>query len=227
MMSTRESTTLRGALRWLPQTLFGRLLLVLAGGLVLAQLLSAGLSLAEREDLLQIAGGHQQAQRIADVVSLLDSLGPQERDRVLSVLSVPPLVVTLHDAPDAGAADAEARSGGPHAMMVEAMLRASLGSDRSILLQTDAAPSGPVEVVLAHGQYRCAGGADVAQRLAGNEGEEVIEPRCVVQDRLRPLVGRRPGAVVGPDRRQVRPGGRRGRNGRDHHRRNHRPSVPT
>jgi hypothetical protein len=89
-------------------------------------------------------------------------------------------------------------------------------------MNPDAAPSGPVEVVLAHGQYRCAGGADVAQRLAGNEGEEVIEPRCVVQDRLRPLVGRRPGAVVGPDRRQVRPGGRRGRNGRDHHRRNHR-----
>jgi signal transduction histidine kinase len=145
-MLAAADTALRGAMRWLPQTLFHRLLLVLAGGLVLAQLLSAGLGLAEREDVLQLAVGRQQAQRIADVVSLIDSLGPQERERVLSVLSVPPLVVTLHDDPAAAPAEAEAGNGGPHAMMVEALLRASLGSERAILLQTDAAP-GNVRIV--------------------------------------------------------------------------------
>ena len=85
--------------RWLPRSLFGRLMLVLAGGLLLAQLLSAAINLAERDRLLVNAGGMQQAQRIADVVKLLDSLGPAERERIVSVLSVPPLVLSLDDVP--------------------------------------------------------------------------------------------------------------------------------
>ncbi|HEY0824080.1 MAG TPA: two-component sensor histidine kinase, partial [Ramlibacter sp.] len=67
--------------RWLPQSLFGRLVLVLAGGLLVAQLLSAAINLAERDRLLLHAGGMQQAQRIADGVKLLDAFGPAERER--------------------------------------------------------------------------------------------------------------------------------------------------
>ena len=74
-------------------------MLVLAGGLLLAQLLSAAINLAERDRLLLAARGTQQAQRIADVVKLLDSLGPAERERIVAVFSVPPLVLSLHDAP--------------------------------------------------------------------------------------------------------------------------------
>lgn len=60
-------------MRLLPQSLFGRLLAFLAGGLTLAQLLSAALLLQDRDQALYHAvGGH--AQRIAAIVNLLDSL---------------------------------------------------------------------------------------------------------------------------------------------------------
>jgi len=118
--------------RWLPRSLFGRLMLVLAGGLLLAQLLSAAINLAERDRLLLTASGRQQAQRIADVVKLLDTSGPPERERIVAVLSVPPLVLSLRDAPTA-------RPGtdthGPHAMMFAAFVRDSLGDDRQVRVE--------------------------------------------------------------------------------------------
>jgi signal transduction histidine kinase len=118
--------------RWWPQSLFGRLMLVLAGGLLLAQLLSAAINFAERDRLLLNAGGMQQAQRIADVVKLLDSLGPAERDRIVGVLNVPPLVVSLHDAPLPVAAS---RDAAPRAVMFSAMLHASLGPGRDVRVE--------------------------------------------------------------------------------------------
>jgi signal transduction histidine kinase len=122
-------------MRWLPQSLFGRLLLVLAGGLLLAQLLSAAINLAERDRLLLTAGGMQQAQRIADAVKLLDALAPAERQRIAAVLDVPPLVLSLHATPP------PSRAGeGPRAAMFSAMLRASIGVDREVRVETAAAP---------------------------------------------------------------------------------------
>ena len=47
--------------RWLPRSLFGRLVLVLGSGLLLAQLLSAAINYFERDRLLLTAGGRQQA----------------------------------------------------------------------------------------------------------------------------------------------------------------------
>ena len=119
--------------RWLPRSLFGRLMLVLAGGLLLAQLLSAAINLAERDRLLVNAGGMQQAQRIADVVKLLDTLGPTERERIVSVLRVPPLVLSLDDAPRPPLRDAN--DTGPRAAMFTAVLRASLGDDRALRVE--------------------------------------------------------------------------------------------
>ena len=107
-------------------------MLVLAGGLLLAQLLSAAINLAERDSSAVNAGGMQQAQRIADVVKLLDSLGPAERERIVSVLHVPPLVLSLDDAP---AAEASMRRDGPRAAMFAALLRASLGDDRALRVE--------------------------------------------------------------------------------------------
>jgi len=128
-----------GPARWLPRSLFGRLMLVLAGGLLLAQLLSAAINLAERDRLLLTASGRQQAQRIADVVKLLDASGQAERERIVAVLSVPPLVLSLHDTP-------KARSGidaaGPHALMFTAFLRDSLGDGRQVRVEPGE-PSNP------------------------------------------------------------------------------------
>lgn len=131
---------MRAWARWLPRSLFGRLMLVLASGLLLAQLLSAAINLAERDQLLLRARGTQQAQRIADVVKLLDSLGPAERERIVGVLSVPPLVVSLHDAPRApSGAGADA----PQARMFFALLRNSLGDERQVRVEPGTGPDVP------------------------------------------------------------------------------------
>jgi signal transduction histidine kinase len=121
---------MKGLARWLPQSLFWRLMVVLASGLLLAQLLSGAINLAERDRLLITVGGMQQAQRIADVVKLLDSLGPVERERIAAVLNVPPLIVSLHDAPLPAAA------GESRAVMFTAMLRAFVGADRDVRVET-------------------------------------------------------------------------------------------
>jgi len=119
----------RRTARWLPGSLFGRLVLVLAGGLLLAQLLSAAINLAERDRLLLTAGGVRHAQRIADVVKLLDPIGQAERQRIVAVLSVPPLILSLHDKP---LAESDGPGAGTRAAMFGAMLRASLGEDRAM-----------------------------------------------------------------------------------------------
>ncbi len=132
--------------RWLPGSLFGRLVLVLAGGLLLAQLLSAAINLAERDRLLLTAGGARHAQRIADVVKLLDPMGPAERQRIVAVLSMPPLVLSLHDTPLGEPAAAE----DARAAMFGGMLRASLGDGRAVRVYAadpaqafDRGPRGP------------------------------------------------------------------------------------
>jgi len=63
-------------------------MLVLASGLIVAQLLSAAINLVERDSVLVRASGMQPAQRIADIVTLLDSLSPVERERIVVILNV-------------------------------------------------------------------------------------------------------------------------------------------
>ena len=116
-------------MRLLPRSLFGRLMLVLASGLVVAQLLSAAINLVERDSVLVRASGMQPAQRIADIVTLLDSLSRAERERIVGILNVPPLVVALDRLPSSQ--DSEA-TGGSHAAMFSAVLRNALGDDRPI-----------------------------------------------------------------------------------------------
>ena len=116
-------------MRLLPRSLFGRLMLVLASGLIIAQLLSTAINLQERDSLLVRASGMQPAQRIADIVKLLDSLSPPERNRIVGIFNAPPLVVSLEHSP---ATDDSETTGGPHAAMFAAVLRAALGDERPI-----------------------------------------------------------------------------------------------
>ncbi len=113
----------------LPRSLFGRLMLVLASGLSIALLLSTAINLQERDSLLLRTSGMHPAQRIADIVTLLDSLGPADRSRVVGIFNVPPLVVSLDRPPESGNSES---TGGAHAAMFSAMLRAALGDDRPI-----------------------------------------------------------------------------------------------
>ena len=136
-------------MRFLPQSLFGRLMLVLASGLIVAQLFSAAINLAERDTVLVRAMGMQPAQRIADVVRLLDSLSPAERARIVSILNVPPMVVSLDRAPVSEESDS---TGAAHAAMFAAVLRAALGDERPIRVTMSGAPP-----VWMHGPVRAAG----------------------------------------------------------------------
>jgi signal transduction histidine kinase len=125
-------TSLAAALsRVLPRSLFGRLVLVLAGGLLVAQLLSAAINVAERDRLLSSSFGMQPAQRIADIVRLLDGLGDDERSRLVAVFRVPPLVLSLQPSPRlADAADPSWPT-----RLFTARLRAALGDDRPLRVE--------------------------------------------------------------------------------------------
>ena len=126
-------------MRLLPTSLFGRMMLILFSGLVFAQILSASINFAERDRLLLRSSGMQSAQRIADIVKLLDSLGPAEQQRIVTILSVPPQVVKLEAAPRAPRA---AALDNPHAAMFSAALHAALGDARPLRVSVRQAASG-------------------------------------------------------------------------------------
>ena len=120
-------------MRLLPRSLFSRLVLVLLGGQVVAQLLSFAIHMQERGELLLQSGGMQSAQRIADTVRLLDSSGPAERRKIVNVLSAAPLLVSLDHGPlvlsgQGGSSDA---AGGVNvrAAFFAGMIRRYLGGD--------------------------------------------------------------------------------------------------
>jgi signal transduction histidine kinase len=114
----------------LPKSVFGRLVLVLLGGLLAAQVATVYINLSERDQLLYRTGGLRLAQQISDIVQLLDTLPAAERRRVAALFDSPPLTVSLDRPPivekqDSGDADFPAS-------MFEAMLRRSLGEDAKV-----------------------------------------------------------------------------------------------
>jgi signal transduction histidine kinase len=113
-----------------PRSVFGRLVLVLLGGLLAAQIATVYINLSERDQLLYRTGGMRLAQQISDIVQLLDSLPPAERRRVAALFNSPPLTVSLDRPPivekeESGDADFPAS-------MFKAMLRLSLGEDAGV-----------------------------------------------------------------------------------------------
>ncbi len=162
----------------LPRTLFGRLMLVLAGGLVLAQLASLAINLRERDSVLVRAMGMRPAQRIADVVKVLDVLSPAERTHISSVLNVPPLVVSLDVPPEA---ESSATQGAAHAGVFAAVLRSAVGDDRPIRVTLRGAP-GPRLGKAWGGPGRGMGGPGFPGPSGGEPG---AGPSMFVQVRLR------------------------------------------
>lgn len=163
--------TARGWRRWLPDSLFGRLMAVLVAGLLLAQLLSAALNVAERDRLITRGYGVQAAQRIADTVVLLDGLGEADRARVVSLLRLPPLVLSLHDAPvgtlDPDQPQAGGNAWGPRGLLFARRLRSALGDARPLRIGP---PSAAEEAA-----WRAANRPwtdQVAERLGLGDGDE-------------------------------------------------------
>lgn len=86
-------------MRVLPRSLFSRLVLVLLAGLAIAQGLSLAIHAHERGLLITRTSGMQAAQRITDIVKVLEPLAGAERRKMVALLSAPPLIISLSDAP--------------------------------------------------------------------------------------------------------------------------------
>jgi signal transduction histidine kinase len=124
-----------------PRSLFGRLVLVMIGGLAAAIVLAAYLNLSERDRLLHRASGMQLAQRIADVSLLLDSQAPEARRRIAAVFNAPPLIVSLDRPPLAAQQPAE---GDFRLAMFSGVLGRALGDGlQATVTRVAGAPMGP------------------------------------------------------------------------------------
>ncbi len=93
-------------MRLLPRSLFGRLVLVLITGLIVAQIIATLLSLHERDQALVYFSDQQWAQRDVEAVQLMEILPIAERAQVARILTSPRLTVTLADNADATVAGA-------------------------------------------------------------------------------------------------------------------------
>lgn len=126
----------------IPRSLFSRLVLVLLGGLLIAQLLSLAIHMHERGELLAQASGMQSAQRIADIVRLLEPMTPEERRKIVRVLSASPLTISLERGPLA--IPGEDTEKGARAALFGAMLRRFLADGWPVAVNvTDDAPLQP------------------------------------------------------------------------------------
>jgi signal transduction histidine kinase len=117
----------------LPSSLFGRLLLFLTGGLVVAQLLSAAILLQDRDQALYHAIGDHVAQRIAAIVELLDTLDQSERERLVAALDLPPTRIHL-DLPWQADLEPDERY---HTTLFRALLKRQLGPDRPFRVEVN------------------------------------------------------------------------------------------
>lgn len=127
-------------MRRLPDSLWGRLTLLLLGVLVVAQLLSATLHFRDRGEALRHAAGFNAAQRIAGLVQVLERLPAEEREAAVRALDLPPLRVRLDAAPPPlPAGDAST----PRARVFERVLRLRLGGDRALRVAMPEAPLRP------------------------------------------------------------------------------------
>lgn len=84
-------------MRWLPRTLFGRLVLLMAAGLVVAQLAGAAIQLYERQRSLGQSVSHELAQRLAAVYRAMDGQTPANRQPLAALLATPNQQLSLVD----------------------------------------------------------------------------------------------------------------------------------
>src|SRR4030042_106118 len=82
-------------MRLLPQSLFSRMFLSLLGGLILGQSISVLFHLRERDRLLFRSNSMESAQRIADAIRMLNSLALADRQKFVTALNSPALLVSL------------------------------------------------------------------------------------------------------------------------------------
>jgi len=99
----------------LPRSLFGRIVLILAGGFLVIQCVTTAIALADRNALVFRAGANQAATRVGDVVRTLSAAIPAERSHIMQAISNDTLKVTYGKP-----AGADARTGEESELMTTA-----------------------------------------------------------------------------------------------------------
>ena len=94
-------------MRLLPRSLFGRIVLILAGGFLAIQLITTAIAISDRNALVFRAGANQAATRVGDVVRALMAASPTERRRIMHAISSDTLKVTYGKPAGSDAAAAE------------------------------------------------------------------------------------------------------------------------
>ena len=108
--------------KFLPTTLFGRLVLVLLAGLLVAQLTGAYILLHDRATSLYETSGWYTAQRFASVVELMDTLPEEQRQLVLNSLNTSTLHIVVERDSQLTASSTDA-----YAVQLQALLSRQLG----------------------------------------------------------------------------------------------------
>jgi signal transduction histidine kinase len=116
-------------IRLWPSTLTGRLVLILLGGLLAAQLLGAWILLSERASAIYESSGMHAAQRIASIVRVLDTLNDEQRRLILPALNTSGFRVAFVDQP---AAETTSDGESVASARLRAVLRNVLGADRKL-----------------------------------------------------------------------------------------------
>jgi signal transduction histidine kinase len=151
---------------------FARMVLILLGGLLFAQMLSLAIHWRERGEFAQRAMGLRSVQRIADIVKLLDSTAPAERARIVNVLNSPQLRIALNAPRLAAAPDADDNA--ERAAQFASALRRLLGDGRLPEVQVVDAPTWAPAVpgMKGPGYGRMMGGPGMAEGpdLPGGKG---------------------------------------------------------
>lgn len=126
--------------RWLPRSLYSRLVAVLLGGLVIAQLASLAVYWQDRDEFMQRTMGMRSVQRVADATRLLDGMTSAERARVIGVINSPALRVSL-ELPAFAAAKEEDTERARMASAYAAALTRQLGPQYQVAVQVSDTPT--------------------------------------------------------------------------------------
>lgn len=123
-------------MRFLPRSLFSRLIIVFLIGLIVAQGVSLTIMLQDRGEYLSRASGIQSVRRIADTVILFDSVNDAERERLVKLLSSSSLRIWITQQlpkPPAGLKENESVDSSQSALFTSVLQRV-LGRERDIRL---------------------------------------------------------------------------------------------
>lgn len=94
-------------MKLLPHSLFGRVALILVGGLVAVQVLTTAIHISERDDLVFRNGASRAAARIDDAVRVLNAVTPAQRPRIMDAIA--DVTLKLTDGKPAGGDSAAAK----------------------------------------------------------------------------------------------------------------------